>query len=216
MRPLDADPRARTLEAASWGLIAPATGAGSSQVVGRSAQALRGARRSLLCLSAAEGHSRSMVQLGYFAHVGPGGRGPVDRVLGSGYLLQTWAWTLGENIAFGVGAPSTPRAIMRAWMASTPHRANVLAPQFRQVGIGVGPGAPGRPSVTGSPSQDGWPRVVSSCGYRAGQAPTGRTTLPGPWICLVTRSKQHRGRRAGTRPRGWPTTPQLRGSGCVL
>jgi len=144
--------------------------AGASQLAGRSAQALRGARRSLLCLlnarrgrrglpglvsnglllSAAEGHSRSMVQLGYFAHVAPGGRGLVHRVLGSGYLLQTLTWTLGENIAFGVGVPSTPRAIVRAWMASTPHRANILAPQFRHVGIGVVAGAPGRPSATGA------------------------------------------------------------------
>jgi len=33
--------------------------------------------------------------------------------------------------------------MVRAWMASTPHRANILAGKFREIGLGVLPGIPG-------------------------------------------------------------------------
>lgn len=50
-----------------------------------------------------------------------------------------WAgyrWTrLGENIAFGTG-PVSVRAIFSAWLRSTKHRANILDPAFRDVGVG--------------------------------------------------------------------------------
>jgi uncharacterized protein YkwD len=42
--------------------------------------------------------------------------------------------TAGENIAFGY---PTGRAVVREWMQSPPHRANILRPQFRLVAIGA-------------------------------------------------------------------------------
>ena len=42
--------------------------------------------------------------------------------------------TVGENLAFGTGPHSTPRAIVKDWMNSPGHRANILKPwQFGAV-----------------------------------------------------------------------------------
>ncbi len=48
-----------------------------------------------------------------------------------------YAWrTAGENIATGYG---TPRAVVRGWMASAGHCANILNPTYRDIGTGVDP-----------------------------------------------------------------------------
>jgi len=52
--------------------------------------------------------------------------------------------------AAGLGPGATPRAMMNAWMASTPHRANILAGKFREVGLGVVGGVPGRRRASGA------------------------------------------------------------------
>ncbi len=46
------------------------------------------------------------------------------------YVFDSWA---GENIAAG---QDTPAAVMAAWMGSEGHRANILNPNFRELGIG--------------------------------------------------------------------------------
>jgi uncharacterized protein YkwD len=142
---------------------------GSGRRVGRSAKSLRQARRALLCLlnkkrrryglsrlrtngallRAAEGHSRSMVLQHYFSHVDPAGRSALERISRVGYVTGRRAWAYGENIGFGAGPSSTPRHMMRAWMNSTPHRANILEGSFREVGLGVVPGIPGRSNARG-------------------------------------------------------------------
>jgi uncharacterized protein YkwD len=43
---------------------------------------------------------------------------------------------VGENIAWGADSGGTPKAIVKSWMHSPPHRANILSPQFRQLGVG--------------------------------------------------------------------------------
>ena len=40
--------------------------------------------------------------------------------------------------------------MMRAWMASAPHRANILTRGFREVGLGGVPGTPGRARAGGT------------------------------------------------------------------
>ena len=52
------------------------------------------------------------------------------------------SWSVGENLAWGTGVLSTPRATVRAWMHSPDHRANLLDRRFADVGIGVAAGAP--------------------------------------------------------------------------
>ena len=100
-------------------------------------------------LRAAEAHSRSMIKLGYFSHYEPGGVALLARILRTGYLLRTRGWSIGENLGMGQGPGAPPGAMVRAWMGSPPHRENILAGKFREVGLGVVPGIPGKPGASG-------------------------------------------------------------------
>jgi uncharacterized protein YkwD len=84
-----------------------------------------------------------MVTAGLFSHDSPDGRDFEDRILAAGYRSLGAGWTVGENIAWGTGSLATPRAITAAWMNSPGHRANVLEPDYREIGIGVALGTPG-------------------------------------------------------------------------
>ena len=83
-----------------------------------------------------------MVDHQYFAHEGRDGSQPAERIRATGYLSGGGAWRIGENLAWGTGDLASPRAIMAAWMHSPGHRANILQPQYRQIGFGVIAGNP--------------------------------------------------------------------------
>jgi len=110
----------------------------------RARHGLRGLRSNGRLRVAARRHSGHMARAKYFDHTSPAGRSMTDRVRRAGYLRGSGSWSLGENIAWGTGALATPRAIVRSWMGSPGHRANILAPGFREIGIGVASGAPVR------------------------------------------------------------------------
>ena len=93
---------------------------------------------------AASRFAHAMVRHRFFSHVSPGGSTPTSRVARTSYLRGASTWALGEDIAWGSGTDATPAAIVAAWMASAPHRRNILDPGFRDVGIGVRRGAPAR------------------------------------------------------------------------
>ena len=70
-----------------------------------------------------------MAEHQYFSHVDRLGRSSFDRLRAAGYR----GGLLGENIAGGnPGAAAT----FAQWLASPPHRANVLTAGFRAIGIG--------------------------------------------------------------------------------
>lgn len=94
--------------------------------------------------AAALRHSGHMARANFFDHTSPSGSSMTDRVRRAGYLRGSGGWALGENIAWGAGSLATPRAIVRAWMRSPGHRANILTPRFREIGVGVAHGAPVR------------------------------------------------------------------------
>jgi uncharacterized protein YkwD len=94
-----------------------------------------------LLARAAAAHSQDMVARRYFEHAGPDGRTVQDRIRATGYAGGGSAST-GENIAWGAGSKATPAAIVARWMASPPHRADILRPAFREVGIGIALGSP--------------------------------------------------------------------------
>jgi uncharacterized protein YkwD len=48
---------------------------------------------------------------------------------------------MAENLAWGAGSRGTPAAIVQAWLASPHHRANLLLPRFRHIGIGSAHGS---------------------------------------------------------------------------
>lgn len=81
-----------------------------------------------------------MVRRRFFDHVSPSGSTMMARVCASAYPHRAGAYSIGENIAWGGGSLGTHRAIVRAWMRSAGHRANLLNPRFRDVGVGVPPG----------------------------------------------------------------------------
>jgi uncharacterized protein YkwD len=91
---------------------------------------------------AAEGHSSDMVSRGYFEHTTPSGVTMVDRIMAARYTSPRVGWALGENLAWGTGSLATPRSIMRAWMDSPGHRANVVKRAYRELGVGVVSGVP--------------------------------------------------------------------------
>jgi hypothetical protein len=72
----------------------------------------------------------------------PDGSTLQSRVTATHYLDGAHGWGIGENIAWGTGGLGTPRSIVRAWMHSPGHRANILNATFRDIGIGIAAGAP--------------------------------------------------------------------------
>jgi len=105
---------------------------------------LKGLKMSKRLGQAARGHSVEMARVHYFSHNSFSGATFLDRIRRSGYLHLARRWSVGENIAWGTGGLSTPRSIVRAWMHSPGHRANILQPSFRHIGIGISFGAPVR------------------------------------------------------------------------
>jgi len=81
---------------------------------------------------AARSHSREMITGNVFQHGAFGARMARFSVQGS---------VAGENLAWGTGYRSTSKAIVAAWLASPEHRANLLRPSFRRVGVGTLVGA---------------------------------------------------------------------------
>lgn len=112
--------------------------------VERTSRGLRALRADDRLEIAAQRHSDDMVARDYFDHVTPSGADVVARLSRAGYVSDEVSWAVGENIAWGSGDLATPREIVRAWMNSTGHRRNILDRRYREIGIGVARGVPGR------------------------------------------------------------------------
>lgn len=94
--------------------------------------------------AAAQQHTTQMVRLGYFAHTSANGS-PFWRRIASFYPAGHFAeWAVGENLLWSPGSLDARRAVA-LWMASPVHRANILSPTWRQIGVSVRsvPHAPG-------------------------------------------------------------------------
>jgi uncharacterized protein YkwD len=87
---------------------------------------------------AAELHSLDMARRKYFEHQSPDGEQPDARIVHQGYPPIL----VGENLAWGETAKSTPAVIVSMWMESPGHRANILEPGYREIGIGMAYDAP--------------------------------------------------------------------------
>jgi uncharacterized protein YkwD len=83
--------------------------------------------------TAARAHSQEMIDKQYFAHNSYNGDPFYVRWQSFGYIASSG----GENIAYGSGTSGLPDPIYSAWLASSGHFANIVTPQFSQVGIGV-------------------------------------------------------------------------------
>ena len=92
--------------------------------------------RSSALSRTAVGHSVAMATGGFFTHESQDGT-PFWRRLKQLYSPHTRGWTVGENLAMFGGTPPTASGIVSAWMASPPHRANLLRAVFREAGVGI-------------------------------------------------------------------------------
>jgi uncharacterized protein YkwD len=93
--------------------------------------------------AAAASHGQEMIADDYFNHISPSGVTPVDRVRETGYIPNSEVgYVIGENLAWGTLSLSTPEAIVKAWIASPEHLANILESKYRDTGIDVEPSVP--------------------------------------------------------------------------
>ncbi|MGK5552334.1 CAP domain-containing protein [Actinomadura kijaniata] len=84
---------------------------------------------------AARGHAEDMRDRGYFSHNSPDGRTPWDRIRAAGYPAGA-----AENIAKGY---PTPADVVKGWMNSSGHRANILNCGLKAIGAGAAYGSGG-------------------------------------------------------------------------
>ena len=107
----------------------------------RSARGLVAVDRAGALEAAARRHAADMVSRRYFAHVSPTG-GTVDkRARRAGYLTAP-CWVVGEDLGWAPPDAATAQAVVEAWMDSPSHRAVILDPAFRDIGIGLVDRAP--------------------------------------------------------------------------
>jgi uncharacterized protein YkwD len=79
-------------------------------------------------LNAAATHSQNMALQDFFSHTGKDGSSLGSRISATGYQFSAAA----ENIAAG---SSTPEQVVSSWMNSSGHRANILNPNLKEIGI---------------------------------------------------------------------------------
>ncbi|KAB8316380.1 CAP domain-containing protein [Tolypothrix campylonemoides VB511288] len=78
---------------------------------------------------AADKYAEEMSKRGVLSHTGSDGSKAWDRAEAVGYEAQM----MGENIAAG---QRTPEQVVKGWMDSPGHRANILRSQYTDIGIG--------------------------------------------------------------------------------
>ncbi|KOX23459.1 hypothetical protein ADK67_20480 [Saccharothrix sp. NRRL B-16348] len=78
--------------------------------------------------AAARRHTDDMARTGNFSHTGSDGSTAGQRVTDAGYPFRLMA----ENIAAGQG---TAEEVVRAWMNSEGHRANIVNCELRDLGV---------------------------------------------------------------------------------
>jgi len=89
---------------------------------------------------AAQGHNDVMLDKDCFRHDCPGEPGLGRRLKRSGYIKPHRTTRFAEDL----GYESTPRKMVKLWLHSRFNRHNMLRAGFRDIGVGVGWGAPKR------------------------------------------------------------------------
>ena len=101
---------------------------------------------------AGAGHALALARAGQFTHSWPDGRPFRNWILGFYPPARFNYWSVGENLVWASPTLTAEQAV-KDWLASPTHRRVLLAPAWRQVGIGVvdavaAPGAYGGSDVT--------------------------------------------------------------------
>jgi uncharacterized protein YkwD len=104
--------------------------------VTRARRGLRPLRISSALTAAADQHSQSMAQKGYFSHDSANG-GSFFKRIASFYPYRGYSsWSAGENILYST-PDIDPAGALRLWMNSPEHRANLLNRSWREIGLGA-------------------------------------------------------------------------------
>jgi uncharacterized protein YkwD len=82
-------------------------------------------------------HTFDMVASHLFAHQIPGHLSLLSRIRRTGYFDNVRDGLYSENIGYGPKPSWTATALVQAWMQSSYHRANILYPDFRDIGVGA-------------------------------------------------------------------------------
>jgi len=99
--------------------------------------------------AAARGHAANMAKQEKVDHV-LDEKGLKDRVADAGYKARA----TGENVAWNAGGP---RQALEVWMASEPHKANILRAEYTDIGVAVAKSEKGEPywvQVFGTPQKE--------------------------------------------------------------
>jgi len=84
--------------------------------------------------AAANVHSTQMARLGYFSHDSANG-GSFSSRIATFYPARGYrSWTVGENLLWASPDVGALRAL-KMWLASPRHRANLLNPRWREIGL---------------------------------------------------------------------------------
>lgn len=86
-----------------------------------------------LLTAAAKAKAEDMARLQYFSHTGPDGKSPWTWIKERGYVYAS----AGENLAVRFDESAD---VVRAWMASPGHRANIVRAGYTEIGVGVAGG----------------------------------------------------------------------------
>jgi uncharacterized protein YkwD len=112
--------------AAARGLSSPEASLLQTMNAVRTSRGLSPLRLDVRLLRAARGHSADMMHRQYFAHGAVAARVLAQRARGPVY---------GEDLAWGTSV--TAQWVVDKWLASPRHRAVMLRPGFRRIGIGI-------------------------------------------------------------------------------
>ena len=148
----DWSPAAKRAPAGQRGLTALEAQVLSEVNGARRQRGLRPLRLSTQLSHAAAYHSRDMARRGYFSHTSAGGTEFWRRVQRFYASRGFRHWAVGENLLWSSPDVNSSTALSM-WMASPPHRANLLSRRWREVGlaavhVGAGPGVFGGHEVT--------------------------------------------------------------------
>jgi uncharacterized protein YkwD len=102
----------------------------------RQERGLSGLRLNSGLSTTALAHSVSMAQHGFFSHEEWNGSSFGQRIKRKYRPLPNSTWAVGENLVWASPSLSADQTI-EMWLASSPHRKNLLSPTWREVGVGA-------------------------------------------------------------------------------
>jgi len=95
----------------------------------RQANGLAPLKINMSLVGLAENYAQDMINRNFFSHYNPEGQSPFDRMAQAGISYRY----AGENLAIN----SSVAGAEKAFMNSSGHKANILSPNYTEVGIGV-------------------------------------------------------------------------------